>query len=474
MKRMGWVAVSCIILLVLIGTIATAATGEARLGVWLWGATVRELGPDGAAVIAEQLADFGFDDVFLLVKGTAGTVGYASEVAVTNSSHQGTEFDVLQAMITEGHKRGLKIHAWYVVNSDAAFLAAYPDEGMFHYRRGLDGERVSPISISYRRYLQDLIAEVVKNYDIDGIHLDYVRYPHAVFGFSDTELSLAGEYGIDVEYIKQLIEATFYDPADNVTIFQALQNGDPEVIKWVEYRSKIITDLAQELKDVVAEAGADLVYSAALMPEGATDEVFAAIHYGQLYEPFGDIFDLVIPMAYWKDFGQEPSWVGTVTENTVRLVGNSKTYAGLQAYSILGSRSLEVAHQSALQNGADGIVLFRYGTFGLASIIRGNDLERNVTICNATSRLVDRVEIDFSHTGFTPVEAIDLPPDITVEIDGSKITLISSNLLPPGASVHCMIKLTAVEEDVVYVNPEIRLLSEQEVQVPVYVVGNLL
>lgn len=37
-----------------------------------------------------------------------------------------------------------------------------------------------------------------------------------------------------------------------------------------------------------------------------------------------------------------------------------------------------------------------------------------------------------------------------------------------------MIKLTAVEEDVVYVNPEIRLLSEQEVQVPVYVVGNLL
>jgi len=39
------------------------------------------------------------------------------------------------------------------------------------------------------QYLSDLIVGVATNYDVDGIHLDYIRYPEtAIFGFNPIAL----------------------------------------------------------------------------------------------------------------------------------------------------------------------------------------------------------------------------------------------------------------------------------------------
>jgi len=93
-------------------------------------------------------------------------------------------FDPLAFAVEECHKRGMEIHAWMVT---------YPLGGERHVRSL--GERsvtrkqptlakrfrgewfLDPGNPRTDDYLISLVMEVVENYDVDGIHFDYIRYP---------------------------------------------------------------------------------------------------------------------------------------------------------------------------------------------------------------------------------------------------------------------------------------------------------
>ena len=46
---------------------------------------------------------------------------------------------------------------------------------------------LDPGNPEVRSYLTDLVSEVVSKYDVDGIHLDYVRYPDDARRFPDAD-----------------------------------------------------------------------------------------------------------------------------------------------------------------------------------------------------------------------------------------------------------------------------------------------
>ena len=50
-----------------------------------------------------------------------------------------------------------------------------PDEGLYHFVRGRDNDVVNITSSQYTEYMKAIIRELVANYDIDGIHFDYIR-----------------------------------------------------------------------------------------------------------------------------------------------------------------------------------------------------------------------------------------------------------------------------------------------------------
>lgn len=90
-------------------------------------------------------------------------------------------YDPLKFAIEECHKRGMEIHAWVVTipigkwnNLGCKRLRQkYPklvikigDEGYLH-----------PEQANTADYLADICEEITKNYNVDGIHLDYIRYP---------------------------------------------------------------------------------------------------------------------------------------------------------------------------------------------------------------------------------------------------------------------------------------------------------
>ncbi len=90
-------------------------------------------------------------------------------------------YDALAFAISEGHKRGMEVQAWVVTIP----VGRWESYGCKKLRRrfpklirriGTDGY-MNPESPTTARYLADICEEITRNYDVDGIHLDYIRYP---------------------------------------------------------------------------------------------------------------------------------------------------------------------------------------------------------------------------------------------------------------------------------------------------------
>lgn len=93
-------------------------------------------------------------------------------------------YDPLAYAIEQAHARGLELHAWFNVFEARHRYAGSPSaenpEWICRDRDGLvmpdDIAWLSPGLEAVRSYLVDAAMEIVNNYDIDGLHLDFVRW----------------------------------------------------------------------------------------------------------------------------------------------------------------------------------------------------------------------------------------------------------------------------------------------------------
>ena len=125
-------------------------------------------------------------NTILLQTRVRGTVIYPSRIEPWDACLTGREglspgYDPLRFAIDECHKRGMKIQAWVVTLPLGKWSsvgcrqmrAKHPkavkrigDEGFLHPEKDNTAEIVA-----------DICAEIASNYNVDGIHLDYMRYP---------------------------------------------------------------------------------------------------------------------------------------------------------------------------------------------------------------------------------------------------------------------------------------------------------
>lgn len=92
-------------------------------------------------------------------------------------------YDPLAYAIEEGHKRGIEVHAWFNVFQASSTVAGAPaaehPEWICRDQNGIpmsSSIALSPGMDACRDYTIDVAMEIVRNYDIDGFHLDYVRW----------------------------------------------------------------------------------------------------------------------------------------------------------------------------------------------------------------------------------------------------------------------------------------------------------
>ncbi|MGH9662268.1 MAG: glycoside hydrolase family 10 protein, partial [Bryobacteraceae bacterium] len=212
-------------------------------------------------------------------------------------------FDALQYLIERAHARGIEVHAWYPVTPLWPFARAPidprhvwhahgphapgPDMWMTVSSAGRVSTSVDPGHPDVLQYLADVILEPARHYDLDGLHLDYIRYPEDA------------NYG--------------WNPAA-VERFQRLENraGNPLAgdARWSEFRRRQVTQLVRQIYLRLQSIRPQAKLSAALITWGngpASDAEFRSKDaYSRVFQDWRGwleegILDLGIPMNYFRD-----------------------------------------------------------------------------------------------------------------------------------------------------------------------------
>ena len=124
------------------------------------------------------------------------TTAYPSDLEPWEGSLSGVPgkspgYDVLQFAIDECHRRGMEIHAWVVAIPVGKWNTAgckwirsrYPSV----VKRIGDEGYMNPEAAMTPDYIANICEEITTRYDIDGIHLDYIRYPETWRGSKSHE-----------------------------------------------------------------------------------------------------------------------------------------------------------------------------------------------------------------------------------------------------------------------------------------------
>lgn len=138
--------------------------------------------------LLDDLQAMGMNAVFVQVRPSADAI-YPSQLVPWSSYLTGTVgkdpgYDPLQFLIDETHRRGMEFHAWFnpfraSTGSDASKLpsnhvANQHPEWIVKFGGKL---YINPGIPAARQHVIDAIMEVVRNYDVDGVHLDDYFYP---------------------------------------------------------------------------------------------------------------------------------------------------------------------------------------------------------------------------------------------------------------------------------------------------------
>jgi len=266
--------------------------------------------------IMANAAGYGFNTVLFQVRGD-GTVYYPSKIEpwawqLTGNSPACTGknpgWDPLAVAIREAKNRNLQIHAYVNVlpgwrgeepppKESGQIWATHPEWFMVDAAR----KRMRPCKSWYtflsphhpeaRAHLRRLFAELASQYKVDGIHLDYFRFPsdypaEQVYGkMKSAELAGHKDFSYDKTALEQFKAQTGKTPAQ-----------DSEA--WNQFRRDALTDLLREIRSAALKKNPSLVLSCAVLadPEKGKETYFQD---STLWLREG-LLDLVFPMNYFR------------------------------------------------------------------------------------------------------------------------------------------------------------------------------
>ncbi|HEV8353204.1 MAG TPA: family 10 glycosylhydrolase [bacterium] len=276
-----------VICALLIGTTSLwAAAPPPRLALWMeTSANLRALSTrEGIAAVMERARAAGITTVMPEAKNAWGFVTYRSDFApligsspVPRSSPPAypaprtwypPDFDQLQVVIEEAHRRGLRVHA--AVNVFGEGLVAFrvgtlferPQWAAEHLAAGggtVPSTRFGDIAFAnpglpeVQLYELAVIGEVVRRYDVDGLILDRIRYPHATADVSDASRG---------EFERWLGHPVALWPDDVVRVDgEGIVRG-PLFRQWIAWRAQILQRFVRAAERVVHRLKPHLAFSA--------------------------------------------------------------------------------------------------------------------------------------------------------------------------------------------------------------------
>lgn len=222
-----------------------------------------------------------------------GDVIYPSAIEQFTESLTGHEggnpnYDPLKFAIEECHRRGMELHAWIVTipigNTRQVKLlgkksVTRKQPSICKLYKGT--WYLDPGNPQTDNYLASIVREIVSHYDIDGIHLDYIRYPERASDFPDQ--STYRKYG-KKESLQQWRR-------NNITrIVQRIYTETKSLKPWVKVSSSPVGKYNDTKRYPSRGWNAyEVVYQDALqwLKEGIHDALFPMMYFqGNHFYPF--------------------------------------------------------------------------------------------------------------------------------------------------------------------------------------------
>jgi uncharacterized lipoprotein YddW (UPF0748 family) len=285
----------------------------------------------------------------------------------------GSPFDPLETLLRRAHARGVEVHAWlnalivwsgvdppeeadHVMNRHPDWVAvdaggrSLADYSPEEFRRAnIEGVFLAAGNPAVRRHLREVVAEIATNYDVDGIHLDYIRCPLVDSGYD--RVSRAGfmaEYGIDPWKLRH--------GAEGLRRRFGMDGVETLEERWLKWRAGQVTRLVAEIRSDLRSIDRRIVFSAAVFPNCKT----APADVGQDWMAWckSGLVDLVVPMFYSKDTGTVLRQLELAQKE---LPLDVILYAGLAVYNQPIASAVEKAIE-VQRAGAGGVCFFPYDT----------------------------------------------------------------------------------------------------------------
>ena len=366
---------------------ATIVSARAELvevrGLWVLRSSL--VSPQAIASLVRTARAGGFNTIFVQVRGR-GEAFYQSAIeprASELSSHPDT-FDPLAETLDRAHAAGLRVHAWINVGLVASAVDLPDDRSHVLYRHPdwlmvpraigqelisvdghspayagkisrwtraqidrVEGLYLSPILPDAATYSEAIVSELASRYAVDGVHLDYVRYPGEDFDYSRFAIS---DFRAEIAPALPLAEKRALDARAKVDPY-AYPDALPG--EWAQFRRARLTSLAMRLRNAVKRARPGAVVTAAVVPDA--DEAYRERLQDWRTWLESGILDAVCPMAYTTDaiaFSQQ------ITRARA-IAGRRDVWAGIGAWRLSPEQTIEYIGL-ARKAGAAGLILFSY------------------------------------------------------------------------------------------------------------------
>lgn len=185
-----------------------------------------------------------FDTLFVNVV-KSGKTYYASQL-LPRSEDLPADFDPLTYLLPRAHAAGIEVHAWFVVgqvgwptlaSNPVSVLQTHP-EWMAINACGVQSKWLNAAHPGARDFIRDVVAEFMQSYRVDGIHLDYIRYPGEGWSFDEYSRSqFQAAHTIDPENLRQstLPAHAYYSGhpllwPSTAQVLAVFDSGDPALI----------------------------------------------------------------------------------------------------------------------------------------------------------------------------------------------------------------------------------------------------
>lgn len=291
--------------------------------------------------VTNRLAASGFNAVFPNMLW-GGKAYYPSRFLPVDESVE-KDGDQIKLCLEAARKSGIEVHVWKVnwnlINAPKSFIEQMRKEGRTQKDQNLKPtDWLCPSHLANYQLEKDSMLEVVKNYAVDGIHFDYIRYP----GYEGCYCE-----GCRANFEKLVGAKVSNWPADVV--------GGPLKNRYLDFRRSNITRLVRAVSSEARRIRPGVKVSAAVFADWPNCRDSVGQDWGQWMKE--GLLDIVCPMDYTRSNQQYQKWM----EVQSAAAGDLRKFVpgvGVTLENNMGADQTAQQIQLGRKAGSKGFILF--------------------------------------------------------------------------------------------------------------------